>query len=532
MSRAAGSSEPSPGPRTTDVGRAPDGEPFAAVMETHTSVVLLLGDRAYKIKKPVRLPFVDLSTRALRVENCRREVELNRRIAPDVYLGIDELRAVEGDTGDDGEPVVVMRRMPTARRLSALLSDPALHADAKRCVLDTARQVAVFHAGLPAVQGYDLPGTMAALWWEGRDQTTRFEAAVLDREALDETYSLAAEYLEGREGLLRARERSGLVRDGHGDLLTDDVYCLDDGARVLDCLEFDARLREGDALLDIAFLAMDLCLHGAPDLARKAVDRYRELDAESHPRSLEHHYVGYRAWVRAKVECLRDEGGDPGARQRARAALELSRSELRAGRVHLVLVGGLPGSGKSRLAEALVDADDRDWATLSSDEVRKELAGIPPTTSARAAFGEGIYDPAHTERTYAELMRRAAAALDGGLCVALDASLTDGSARSRAAELAAAHGAALTQVRCDAPAEVCVRRLAEREGTPHVSDAYLEVFTGLAQREAPWPEALPVDTSGSVEDAAARVLEALADRPVAPRSGPMGLTDDPPSTKR
>ncbi len=527
MSRAASSSDPSPGPRTTGAGRAPGGEPFAAVMETHTSVVLLLGERAYKFKKPVLLPFVDLSTRALRVENCRREVELNRRIAPDVYLGVDELRSVDGDTGDEGEPVVVMRRMPAARRLSALLADPALHAEAERCVLDTARQVAVFHAGLPPVQGYDLAGTMAALWWEGREQTARFEAAVLDRGALDETYSLAAEYLEGRAGLLRGREDAGLVRDGHGDLLTDDVYCLTDGARVLDCLEFDPRLRLGDVLLDVAFLAMDLSLHGAPDLARKAVDRYRELDAESHPRSLEHHYIGYRAWVRAKVECLRDEGGDPGAGGRARAALELSRSELRAGRVHLVLVGGLPGSGKSTLAEALVDADDREWVTLSSDEVRKELAGIPATTSARAAFGEGIYDRSHTERTYAELMRRAAAALHRGLCLVLDASWTDGSSRSRAAELATTHRAALTGVRCDAPAELCVRRLAEREGAPHVSDAYREVFTGLAERETPWPTALPVDTSGSAEDAAARVLEALTDRPVAPRSGPMELMNDP-----
>jgi len=514
MGRAAGSSGPWPGP-TDGAGRAPEGEPFAAVLETHTSVVVLLGDRAYKVKKPVLLPFVDLSTRAARTANCRREFELNARIAPDVYLGVDAVHTVAGETGDEGEPVVVMRRMPADRRLSSLLAGAAGHDDARRCALDAARQVAVFHAARPAVRDYDLPGTMSRLWWEGREQTVRFED-VLSATDLDEAYALAAEYLRGRTGLLAAREAAGLVRDGHGDLLTDDIYCLDDGARVLDCLEFDDRLRTGDVLLDIAFLAMDLRLHGAPELARAVVDRYRELDAESHPTSLEHHYVAYRAWVRAKVECLRGEGGAPGAGDRARAALALSRSELRAGRVHLVLVGGLPGSGKSTVASALVDADDRDWVLLSSDAVRKELAGIPATAPAGAGFAEGIYDRAHTESTYAALLARAATALARGLNVVLDASWSDGAHRARAAALAEEQAAALTEVRCEAPARLCLRRLAERRGSPHASDADPAVFARLARVEAPWPAAVRVGTTGSVAAATASVLAALAERPLPP----------------
>ncbi len=521
MGRAAGSSGSSIGTSPTGVGVAPEGEPYAAVKETHTSVVLLMGGRAYKVKKPVALPFLDFSTRAARMTDCLREVELNARIAPDVYLGVDELMPVTGRTGDAGEPVVVMRRMPEARRLSGLLADPAHREEARRCVVDTARQIAAFHAGLPPVEGHDLVGTMAALWWEGRDQTRVFEDGPLDREGLDETYGLAAEYLAGRSDLLRSRERAGLVRDGHGDLLTEDIFWLDDGARILDCLEFDRRLRVGDVLLDIAFLAMDLTLRGAGDLARLAIDHYRELDAESHPRSLEHHYVAYRAWVRAKVECLRGLSGDLAAPDRAVAALALARRELRAGRVHLVAVGGLPATGKSTLAGRLVDTDDRDWVLLSSDEIRKGQAGMPATSSARSPFGTGIYDERHTEAAYAELLRRAATALDRGLCVVLDASWTSSMHRAGAAVLAQAHDATYTPVHCVAPEQVCRARLGIRQVDLGTSDATVEVYQRMAAQADPWPEALEVDTTQPAQACAARILDALEGQPVPPRHGPI-----------
>ncbi|HET7762311.1 MAG TPA: AAA family ATPase [Phycicoccus sp.] len=511
MGRTPGSSRPDR--RKPAAPAAPPGEPYVAVRETHTSVVLLLGDRAYKVKKPVALPFLDLSTREARVADCLHEVELNRRIAPDVYLGVDELRPLEGDTGDAGEPVVVMRRMPDSRRLGAMVQDPGQADRARRCALDAARQVAAFHAALPGIEGYDLVGTMTQLWDEGRAQTRVFEDGLLPAAALDEAHALAREYLGGREGMLRVRERAGLVRDGHGDLLTEDIFCLDDGARVLDCLEFDARLRVGDVLMDIAFLAMDLALHGAPDLARLVVDRYRELTAEAHPASLEHHYVAYRAWVRAKVECLRAGGGDPGAADRARHALDLCVRELRSGRVRLVLVGGLPGTGKSTLAQRIVEVDDREWVLLSSDEVRKELAGVPATTSRAAGFGEGDYDRSHTDVVYAELLRRAGAALSGGLCVVLDASWTEGHRRRDAAAVAHEHGGVLSQVRCVAPEEVCLERLTARAAGPHVSDATPEVRRRLATMTDPWPDALEVDTGGSVDAAAAALLRGLGSTP-------------------
>lgn len=538
-------------------GAEPVGELYAAVAETHTSTILLLGHRVYKIKKPVKLPFVDLSTRALRLANCHREIELNRRTAPDVYLGVGEFRqplevgrcepsragaepreargadehatdepvpgvagagepgvgeAVLNDPGSGvagaGEPVVVMRRMPAERSLSSLLK-AGRNDEAARCVDEVAELIARFHSALDAEEDYDLPGTMTSLWREGWEQTQRFAGDLLDRGALDETYALAIEYLAGRRSMLTAREQAGLVREGHGDLLADDVYLLDDGPRVLDCLEFDRRLRLGDVLLDLAFLMMDLELHGAPDLARALVGRYRQLGAGQHPRSLEHHYVAYRAWVRVKVECLRHESGDPGARERAAIALDLARSEARAARVHLVAIGGLPGTGKSTVARAIVERDERDWALLSSDRIRKQLAGLDPTTEVTTPYSTGIYDAVHTAATYTEMARRAATALKRGVSVILDASWTDPSERTTLARLAADHHATLTQVRCDAPLDVCRARITARRSGPRVSDADHAVLHGMSQHAAPWPEALTLDTTAPPQTAATQVLEAL-----------------------
>lgn len=426
---------------------------------------------------------------------------------------MDELRQTLGATGDDGEPVVVMRRMPASRRLSTLLGDPDRRPEARRCDDDVAHLMARFHAALPPVRGYDLPGTMTSLWREGWQQTRRFAGDVLDAEALDETFALAAEYLDGRTGMLPAREHTGLVRDGHGDLLADDIHLLDDGARVLDCLEFDDRLRVGDVLLDLAFLMMDLTLHDAPDLSGALVECYRRLDAESHPRSLEHHYVAYRAWVRAKVECLRHEAGDVDARRRAPVALELSRREARATRIHLVAVGGLPGSGKSVLSRALVDLDDRDWALMSSDEIRKEFAGLPPTVDAGAPFGTGIYDAAHTAATYTEMARRATTALDRGINVVLDASWTDERQRAMLQRVAADHHAALTPTLCVAPLDMCRARLTARRTEPHVSDADHAVLRRMAERTTGWPDAVGLDTTGTPQRAAAELRAILDERP-------------------
>ncbi len=161
---------------------------------------------------------------------------------------------------------------------------------------------------------------------------------------------LARRFLAGREPLFDRRVAGGRIIDGHGDLLADDIYCLADGPRVLDCLDFDDRLRWLDGLDDAAFLAMDLERLGAPDLARHFTDWYAEYSGDPAPASLRHHYVAYRALVRAKIARIRAAQDEPAAGCEAQQLADIALRHLRAGAVTLVLVGGLPGTGKSTLA--------------------------------------------------------------------------------------------------------------------------------------------------------------------------------------
>lgn len=231
------------------------------------------------------------------------------------------------------------------------------------------------------------------------------DSDVLDPERVRAVDGLAQRYLGGRGPLFAHRIAEGRAGDGHGDLLADDVFCLDDGPGVLDCIEFDDRYRLDDALADVAFLAMDLERIGRPDLTERFLAAYREHADDSWPASLAHHHVAYRAQVRAKVTAIRATQGDRSAGPEAVRLLDLAHRHLNAGAVRLVVVGGLPGTGKSTLAAGLGDACGA--TVLRSDEIRKELTGLAPHEPAPAAFGEGLYRPELTAATYTEMLRRA-----------------------------------------------------------------------------------------------------------------------------
>ncbi len=284
--------------------------------------------------------------------------------------------------------------------------------------------------------------------------------------------------------------RDGRVVDGHGDLLADDIFCLDNGVRILDCLEFDDRLRWLDGLDDACFLAMDLERLGARDLARRFISWYAEYSGDPAPASLRHHYTAYRAFVRAKIASLRAADGDGEAAGLAWQLAGLALRHLRAGAVTLVLVGGLPGTGKSTLAGVL--ADRLGFTVLRSDRIRKELAGIPPGQRCAVPWGTGIYTAAWTERVYAELAGRARRLLALGESVIVDATFNGLAERAACAAAATAAHADLVQLRCAASAEVAARRLTARTGD--ASDADQAVARQMAASAAPWPEAVTIDT--------------------------------------
>jgi aminoglycoside phosphotransferase family enzyme/predicted kinase len=465
-------------------------EPYAAVAETHTGVVLFVGDRAYKLKKPVTYPFLDNSTIEARRRCCADEVQLNRRLAPDVYLGVGGIAAPDRP---ECEPVVVMRRLPRSRRLSHLV---AAGVDVRDDLRRIAHQVAALHAGQsPAAAG---PAGLEATrrrWRDNAAELRELADRAATRSLSDAVLAAAERYLAGRAQLFERRIADGWCRDGHGDLLADDIFCLDDGPRVLDCLEFDAALRVGDVLADVAFLAMDLERLGRPDLGWWFLTQHRELLDDHWPPSLAHHHIAYRAQVRAKVACARHrQGGAGDGDDDAVRLLQIAARHLHEGRVRLVVIGGLPATGKSTLATAL--GADLDAVVVRSDEVRKRLVGLPADAHAPAAPHAGIYDERTTVATYDELLREARALLELGHSVILDATFADEPLRQAARDLAVATSAELAMLRCVAPLEITAGRMAARQQVGQdPSDADVAVATEMAARFAPWPDAVEVDTA-------------------------------------
>ncbi|MEU8251838.1 AAA family ATPase [Nonomuraea sp. NPDC048916] len=472
------------------------------IKETHAALVFLLGEHAYKMKKPVNLGFLDFSTVRARQAACRQEVELNRRLAPDVYEGVAD---VIGPDGQVCEHLVVMRQMPAERRLATLVRAGGQVEDQLRGI---ARQVAGLHAKSRHSPEIDREGSREALrarWTASFAQVRGLPGATIPPETLDEIERLTLRFLDGRESLFDARIAEGRVVDGHGDLLAEDIFCLDDGPRILDCLEFDERLRFLDGLDDAAFLAMDLERLGAPRLAELFLRRYVEFSGDPAPPGLWHHYVAYRAFVRAKVACLRHWQGDVDAGWEARRLAELALGHLRAGAVTMVVVGGSPGTGKSTLSGGI--ADRFGYTVLRSDRIRKELAGLDPLHSASAPYQQGIYDQAHTERTYAELLSRAERLLGLGEPVVLDASWIDDRQRAKAAQVAARTSSTMVTLRCTVMPQIAARRLAARGAG--VADADESIGAAMTAAMAPWPDAIEIDTGVAPEQALDRALAAV-----------------------
>ena len=477
----------------------------ARVEETHLSTLFFVGDRVFKRKKPIATEFVDFTDAASRRVACHREVELNRRLAPDIYLGVADL-SLGGEVLDH---FVVMRSLPDDRRLGARLDGPDVDDD----LLGIARLIAAFHERAdrgPAIDAASGADAVTALWEEGIAQMQPFADRLVAAADLARMASLARRYLAGRRPVLDGRVAARRACDGHGDLQAQDIFCLDDGPRILDCLEFDDQLRYGDVLGDVAFLAMDLERLGHPELAAGFLTLYQELSGDHWPASLAHLHVAYRAHVRAKVACIRADQGDPAAPDAARALQQQCLTHLELGEVGLVLVGGSPGTGKSTVARGL--AERLGAVVLSSDEVRDEIVA---DGGPNERLDTGRYAPEQREAVYDELLERAAVLLCHGERVVLDASWLDAGRRRRARDLAARTAATLVELRCVCPPDLAAERIHRRaaEGTDP-SEVTVPIAAELAASADAWPETTEVDTTSPAAEVVDTAVAVTPLRPV------------------
>jgi hypothetical protein len=483
-----------------------------AVRETHISRVLLTRDRAYKFKKPVRLPFVDYSTLDRRRTFCREEIRLNRRLAPDIYRGVRAVVSVTprielAPEDSDGaiDFVVEMRRYDERCTLAQRL---AARSAGEREVRAVGRRLAEFHAAAdrPAHPERSVPAFVAML-------AENF-ATLRDLGGdVEDAAALADAVLGGRRPELVRRARAGLVRDGHGDLRAEHVV-LERGIEIVDCVEFDPALREIDVGLDLAFLVMDLLRHDAR-LAAALVYAYREAGGDPGDDALLTFFAAQRALIRAKVALVRATQVDAAdaARRRADAADLLALAHrlgwgLRLGPAAIVC--GPAATGKSTLAAAL--AERADAVVLSSDLFRKELVGVAPTARAPAA----AYGPAVNRRTYEALGVSARENVGAGERVIVDATFRFAADRAAFAD-AFAGAAELVWIECQAPADVISARACARAVRPGVSDAGPSV---AARQVGEWepldaPEHVVVGTDREY----AAVLDALRERLDARLSG-------------
>ncbi len=440
--------------------------------DTHASWVFLAGTWAYKVKKPVKLGFLDYSTIALRRAACREEVRINRELAGDLYEGV--CAVVRSDRGlalgDEDDPraieyLVRMRRFDRSRTLQGLVDRGALQ---EREIHEVARTLARFHECAPTVRAAE-PAQVLARWQRNLDELEALVDPVAWRLHLVRGFAHA--FLVAHVESLNARLREGRVRDCHGDLRCEHVL-LEEGVRIVDRIEFDPSMRALDVGADLAFLAMDLEANERPGAARRLIDSYRAQGGDPGSEELLAFHAAYWALVRAKVAVIAAGDSDDGARLeeagRLRALAERLRWRAR-GRIALIVCGPA-ASGKSTLAAVL--ASRSGLGVIASDEVRKGLAGIASSERARPEH----YSPAFTRRTYATVGERAAERLRRGEGVILDATCRTPAQRATLLHAVEESAQNVLLVHCRIDLATALARAQARMRNPtRVSDATPEI---------------------------------------------------------
>ncbi len=497
------------------------------LIETHISWILLTGDYAYKLKKPVRFGFVDFSTLALREHFCREELRCNRAFAPHLYLG---LAAICGRDGGGGVRLQAPLAEPHAGGAGEVLEwavqmrqfDPEEALDRKLArgelqdgALDEfGRDLAICHAALPVLRGSarEVP---ERIFGPVEDNFTEIAATGLvsgNEDLVADTHALSTALGNALRPKLDARITTGAVRECHGDLHLANLALIDGRVTAFDCLEFNENLRWIDVISDVAFLFMDCHFRGETALAYRFLDSYLDASGDYDGVQLLHYFAAYRSVVRAKVAALRwvQEASEDSAGRFA-AHLGWARDWLRRPTGRLVLTCGLSGSGKSYLASRLLGRLPA--VRLRSDVARKRLAGLDVLAASGSGIDSGLYDPAQSERTCDCLADAARALLLAGENVIVDATFIARSRRDRFRALAGEVGAPCVIVCCQAPETVLRSRLQARAASgADPSEATLEVLARQQARFEPPGEdelVVRVDMSGALTE---QRLEALAAR--------------------
>jgi uncharacterized protein len=480
---------------------------------THAAWIFLVGERAFKLKRPVHYSFLDFRTLEQRRRALAAELELNRRTAPMLYrrlLPVTRDEAGELTLDGTGEPVewlLEMRRFDQDALLDRLAERGALHvATIERLGVE----IAAFHDSAPARTKSGGHAGMHAVIDGNAEDLAGLAGRVFDEAAVDDLNRRTAALLERHRDLLERRRAAGRVRHCHGDLHLGNIVLLDERPVLFDCLEFNEDLATIDTFYDLAFLLMDLCHRGLRPLAQRLLSTYLDVVSDDAGTALLPLFLACRAAIRAKVEGFTaDLVEHPAERAEliaaARAYLDLAAGFLRPAPPRLIAIGGVSGTGKTTLARGLAPQIGAapGAVLLRSDVTRKTLCGVAPT----AGLGPEAYSERVSRKVYATLMRRAADLLAAGQAAIVDAVMLDPADRAGIEEVARAQQVPFHGLWLDAPPTTLTNRVAARrddasDATAAVVEAQLEVDPGALT----WHR---IDSGGTPDQVTAAARAAL-----------------------
>jgi aminoglycoside phosphotransferase family enzyme/predicted kinase len=484
------------------------------LMQTHVSYVLLTGNYAYKVKKPVNFGFLDYSTLAKRHHFCEEEVRLNQRTAAPLYQGVVAISKTGNrfHLNGEGEPVeyaVKMVQFPQETLLSALYERGELTEALIRTLAET---VADFHLKAETndhIRSYGQVSQIRQAFDENYEQTLGFIGGPQTQQQFDETKAYTDNFFATQQSLFQQRLDQNKIRACHGDLHLNNICYWQDKLYLFDCIEFNEPFRYVDVMYDVGFVVMDLMAKGCSELATVFINHYVEQTGDWQGLHLLPLYISRQAYVRAKVTSflLNDPSIDEAAKHQAADTAakyyRLAWSAVQAQHGKLYLMAGLSGSGKSTTAREL--ARQTNAIHMRSDAVRKHLAGLPLT----AQGDQSLYTPEMSQKTYQRLLELGLALAKAGYTGILDAKYDRQSLRQTAIKQTMAAEIPLQILHCTAPQDILEARLSSRFGD--IADATVAVLKhqsmdAFAANEQPL--VITIDTTADLSHQIAAIVVA------------------------
>ena len=451
------------------------------LVQTHISWIFLTGKHVYKVKKPVNFGFLDFTTLQKRKLFCEKELELNKRLAPDMYLEVVPINQsggkikIKGD-GETIEYAVKMKELPQETMMSKLLERNDVN---NRMIDRIAKIVSDFHSKTKKINRNDSFNVIRFNWDECFSQTKPFINITIGKENFDYIESTIKKFMTNNKTIFERRINEGKIRECHGDLHSGNIF-ISDKIYIFDAIEFNDRFRFCDVASEVAFLTMDLDFQNKQDLSIQFIGKYIEYSKDHGIKKLLDFYKCYRAYVRGKVTSFKLNDKDVSKEEKlesenlAKKYFNLAFNYSKKLGPRLVVMCGLTGTGKSNVSKNI--AKIIKGKIIRSDIVRKELGGISSTKHKFDDYNRGLYSEEFTDRTYSEMINIARETLTKGISCVLDATFSKKEYRKEAANLEKELNLPFFIVECICPEHVIRNRLDKRIKGKSVSDGRWEIY--------------------------------------------------------